>query len=134
VFVDEGGAELFDLPDAPRPAVDVPAPVRFLYDFDNLLLSHADRRRVLGDPGTVDFASHGYATDSNAQPSSVLIDGMVTATWRVTADRGAATLAVRGFRRFTAREAAEVAAEGAALLRFLHPDRRHDIRVVCTDS
>jgi hypothetical protein len=123
VFLDDDGADLFDLPDAPRPDGDVPAPVRFLYDYDNLLLSHADRRRVLGDPGAVDFAAHGYATDSNLQPASVLVDGVVAATWRVTVDRGGAVLAVRGFRRFTAREVADLEAEGAALLRFLHPDR-----------
>jgi hypothetical protein len=134
VFVDDDGAELFDLPDAPRPAADVPAPVRFLYDFDNLLLSYADRRRVLGDPGAVDFASHGYATDSNLQPSSVLIDGQVSATWRVTKDRGRATLTVRGFRRFTTRETAELETEGADLLRFLHPGGDHDVQVIFTGS
>jgi len=46
-FTGEDGRELFDLPDAPRPGADVPAPVRFLPDFDNLLLSHADRRRFM---------------------------------------------------------------------------------------
>lgn len=56
VFRDEQGRELFDLPDAPRPPADTPAPVRYLYDFDNLLLSHADRGRVL----TVDFADQGF--------------------------------------------------------------------------
>jgi hypothetical protein len=128
-YVDEAGLELFDLPDAPRPAADAPAPVRFLYDFDNLLLSYADRRRVLGDPGTVDFASHGYAADSNLQPSSVLVDGSVAATWRATATRDRATLAVRGFRRFTGRETAEVETEGAELLRFLHPGRGYEVQV-----
>lgn len=45
-FRDEKGRELFDLPKAPRPDEDVDAPVRFLPDYDNVLLGHTDRSRV----------------------------------------------------------------------------------------
>jgi hypothetical protein len=91
-FRDELGRELFDLPDAPRPHPDMPDPVRFLYDFDNLLLSHADRNRVLA----ADFADQGFA-GTMKQPRSVLVDGFVAATWKV-AVRDTATLTVRPFR------------------------------------
>jgi hypothetical protein len=130
LFTSHDGAELFDLPDAPRPDPDTPAPVRFLYDFDNLLLSYADRRRVLGEPGDVDFAAHGYSADSNLQPSSVLVDGVVAGTWLVARDRDTATLEVRGFRPFTPEEVVGIEAEGAHLLRFLQPERTPDVRVV----
>jgi hypothetical protein len=128
-FTDPDGAELFDLPSAPRPGAEAPAPVRFLYDFDNLLLSHADRRRVVGGPGDVDFAAHGYTAESNRQPSSVLVDGMIAGTWTVSAGRGAAIIAVRGFRRFTAPQRDEIESEGAALLAFLHPRATPDVQV-----
>jgi hypothetical protein len=129
VFGGPDGSELFDLPDAPRPDPDIPAPVRFLYDFDNLLLSHNDRRRVFGDPGDIDYAAHGYTAEANLQPSSVLVDGMVAATWTLVRGRGTAILKVRGFRPLTPAERAEVEAEGAAVLRFLRPSDAHDVRV-----
>ncbi len=48
-FRDERGAELFDLPDAPLPGADVCAPVHLVAEFDNLILSHADRTRVISE-------------------------------------------------------------------------------------
>jgi hypothetical protein len=116
-FHDEAGRELFDLPDAPRPGPDVPAPVRFLPDFDNLLLSHADRSRVVA----VDYGAHGYGLGSNVQPGSVLVDGTVGATWRVMKEGGTATLAVRPFGRLSPADRDAVTAEATALLAFLHP-------------
>lgn len=123
VFTDPDGAELFDLPDAPRPDADTPAPVRFLYDFDNLLLGHADRRRVLGDLGGADYATHGYGPTSQRQPASVLVDGTVACTWTMDTTPGAATLTIRPFRALNPSEHADVRNEGTALLAFLHPDR-----------
>jgi hypothetical protein len=123
-FRDERGAELFDLPDAPRPDADTPAPVRYLYDFDNLLLSHADRGRVITDayrgrdPGT-----HGPV------PRLVLIDGFTAATWTTQISRGAATLTVRPFGKLSTRDRAALETEGAGLLAFLAPAAAsHDIR------
>ncbi|KUP98147.1 winged helix DNA-binding domain-containing protein [Thermobifida cellulosilytica] len=122
VFRGEDGAELFDLPDAPRPDPDTPAPVRFLYDFDNLLRSHADRRRVL----TVDLAA--FTPRNGNTPHTVLVDGTVAALWTATVRRGTATLAVRPLRPLGAAED-EVAAEGVRLLAFLHP-KAEERRVV----
>ncbi|MGI8626262.1 MAG: winged helix DNA-binding domain-containing protein [Geodermatophilaceae bacterium] len=123
-FTDEEGRELFDVPEAPRPDPDTPAPVRFLYDYDNLLLSHADRSRVVVG---ADYAAHGYTADSNRQPSSLLVDGFVAGTWTVTQQRGMATLTVRPFDRFTAAQRTAISTEGEGLLGFLHPGARHEL-------
>ena len=113
-FRDEHGVELFDLPEAPRPDPDTPAPARFLYDFDNLLLSHADRARVV----TSEYRQ--LAIDViGPLPRAVLLNGFTAATWTLTTERDAATLTVRPFRRLSAAELDALSAEGADLLAFL---------------
>ncbi|MGK5677709.1 winged helix DNA-binding domain-containing protein [Actinoplanes sp. URMC 104] len=122
-FRDKRGRELFDLPDAPRPDPGTPAPVRFLYDFDNLLLSHDDRTRVVD----VDYTAQGFGHDLPEQPRSLLVDGFVAATWKPVIDKQRAVLTIRPFRPLTSAERADVEAEGAALLAFLAPGRAHDL-------
>jgi hypothetical protein len=92
-FRDEQGVELFDLPDAPRPDADTPAPPRFLPEYDNLLLSHADRTRV-GPPG---FQTRTWC--GNQSYCTLLVDGLVAGIWRLEeARRGAsASLLVEPF-------------------------------------
>lgn len=125
-FRDEGGCELFDLPDAPRPDPDTPAPVRFLYDYDNLLLSHSDRSRVI----THNLGRHGFI-DDGPQPSAVLIDGFANATWIITRRRGAATLTIRPFTPLSAQDKAELTTEGARLLAFAaRGAKTHDIEFI----
>ena len=123
-FRGEQGAELFDLPDAPRPDPDTPAPVRFVAEFDNLVLAHADRARVLSEP----HRKKMYAR-ANTFPGSVLIDGFVAGIWRIARSRAAATAAVQLFEPVTAPVRNEVAAEGRRLLAFAAPDvPDHDVR------
>ena len=77
-FRNEAGRELFDLPGAPRPDEDTDVPVRLLPEFDNVLLAHADRRRVIADDrlGVV----------VGGEPT-VLVDGFVAATWSISKDK-----------------------------------------------
>ncbi|MCR3751626.1 winged helix DNA-binding domain-containing protein [Lentzea californiensis] len=77
-FRNEAGKELFDLPDAPRPDPETPVPVRLLPEFDNILLAHADRRRVIADD-RLGVVIGGKPT--------VLVDGYVVATWAVSKER-----------------------------------------------
>jgi hypothetical protein len=106
-FRDELAAELLDLPDAPRPDPETPAPPRFLPGYDNVFLGHRDRRRIV-DP---DVRARYLATANGQTPGTVLIDGFVGATWRLERARGAARLTVRPTRVSGAGRSA-MAAEG----------------------
>lgn len=117
-FRDGNGAELFDLPDAPRPDPDTPAPPRFLPEFDNLLLSHADRTRV------VPPEFRGRAWQGNIAHRTLLVDGFLAGLWRLEED----ALVIEPFGRLTGTGRAEVIAEGERMLRTLHPGTAYDIR------
>src|SRR5919199_794697 len=88
-FRDEQGKELFDLPDAPRPDPDTPAPPRFLPEFDNLILSHADRTRIIAN----DYRK-AIASKNGMVPATVLVGGFVRGTWKIERTRGKATLVI----------------------------------------
>jgi hypothetical protein len=125
-FRDEHGKELFDLPDAPRPDADTPAPVRFLGEYDNVLLGHADRRRIVPDA-----APWAAALEEGHFVSNVLVDGILSAVWRLEREgKRRATLIVRPFRRLARAERAEVEAEAQRLLDLLAADAEaRDLRV-----
>lgn len=115
-FRDERGRELFDLPGAPRPAAETPVPVRYLGEFDSVLLGHADRTRIISDADRARvFTINGIIR------ATVLIDGFVRGTWTIerTARAGpTATLVVTLFGPVDAGERAALEAEGLELLRF----------------
>jgi hypothetical protein len=125
-FRDEQGKELFDLPDAPRPDPEVPAPVRFLGEYDNVLLGHADRRRIIPE----DFPWRAMLADGRFV-NNLLVDGSLRATWWIERDgKRRATLAIRPFRKFTRAERAEVAEEAARMIDFAAPDAdARDVRL-----
>jgi hypothetical protein len=100
----------------PRPDPDTPAPVRFLYDFDNLLLSHADRTRVSSD----EFR-RAFVPRSGPVPGAVLVDGFTAGHWTLTQDRDSATLSVYPHRRLSEAEAEAVSTEATQVLEFLAP-------------
>lgn len=118
----EDGEELYDLPDAPRPDADTPAPARFLPEYDNLLLSHADRSRV------IDEDHRGRLYNGNGMKAAFLLDGRVAGSWKIDSKRSAASLTIAPFARLTKKQTAELSEEGARLLAFTAPDsQRHDI-------
>jgi Winged helix DNA-binding domain len=86
-FADDRGRELLDVEDGPIPHPETPAPPRFLPEYDNVLLSHADRSRILGAGGAPpDFAPRGGGW--------LLVDGFHRAHWHLVAGRDVATLTI----------------------------------------
>jgi hypothetical protein len=112
VFHDDRGAELFDLPDAPRPDPETPAPPRFLPEYDNLLLSHNDRSRVIADTARARVFTKG----------ALLVDGFVAGTWKISHARGGATLLIEPFAGLGKQDQDALAEEGARLLAFAAAD------------
>lgn len=129
-FADEHGAELYDLPDAPRPDPDAPAPLRLLPEYDNLLLSHADRTRVISD-----VHRKRYQDERGPMRGSILIDGFFRGLWKIERAGGAATLVVDPYERLSAGGTEAITTEGARLLDFAAGDakeakeaKEHDIK------
>jgi len=123
-FQDSRGIELFDLPDAPRPDPDLPAPARFLPDYDNILLGHADRTRIMA-PG-----QHlGLFSSNGIMKGSLLVDGFVRAAWIPATGKHGTVLAITPFGRPIApADRPAIVAEGLKLLEFLAPGEKHDVR------
>ncbi|MEV6816027.1 winged helix DNA-binding domain-containing protein [Micromonospora sp. NPDC051296] len=118
-FRDERGRVLLDLPDAPRPDPDTPAPVRFLPAFDNAILGYHDRSRIIDD------ADRGLSV---AGARVVLVDGRVAATWTVEAD----TVIVTPLRRFSRADRTAVAEQGQSLASFLSDEASNRVRVAAS--
>jgi hypothetical protein len=122
-FTDDRGAELLDVEDGPLPDPDTPAPPRFLPEYDNIGLSHADRSRILDGRGP------GLPFPRGSWIGTLLVDGFYRANWRM--EGGTLTID-----RFVAaaddppgtREAIE--AEGARLIGLISPGADQDVDFV----
>jgi hypothetical protein len=117
-YRDEQGRELLDVPGAPLPPADTPAPVRFLPEFDNVVHAHADHARIVRD-------SH----HQHVLPKTFLLDGFVGGTWRLVRSRGTMTLEVSPFGALARDERVALAEEAMRLLGFLASGSVDDVRV-----
>lgn len=116
------GRVLYDLPGAGLADPDHPVPARFVADFDNLVLSHADRTRIVPEA----YRSR-VMTVNGIVRGTILVDGFVAGTWRFDRARGAAAVAVTHFVPLSAADRAALAEEGLRLLTAADPGVTHDV-------
>jgi hypothetical protein len=124
-FRDEAGRELFDLPDAPRPDPETPAPPRFLPEYDNVLLSHDDRSRINDGAHAIPLYPGNGGTAGH-----VLVDGFYRGLWRIAREDTRATLRITWFDEVPA-DLGDVVSEGRRLLEFAASDAgEHEVEPV----
>jgi hypothetical protein len=117
-FRDEGRKELFDLPDAPRPPADVPAPVRLIPEYDNVIAARADGRIVARDHRPRVFLS------ALRIAATVLVDGAAAATWKLDSTKKAATITIDPFGKLSPKVRKEIESEANDLARFAEPEAK----------
>jgi hypothetical protein len=103
------------VPGAPLPDPATPAPPRFLPRFDNALLSHADRTRIIAD----DDRRRIIASGGMGSAGTLLVDGFVRGTWKTEPTRGTVTLLIEPFGALSKKDRDALAKEGERLLRFV---------------
>lgn len=121
VLRDERGRELLDLPDAPWPDENTPAPVRLLGAYDNLWLAHKDRSRVLDERYRVLIMNNGIGRPA------ILVDGFVSARYRIEIKKQQALLHVQPFRELMMSELGSIDAEAHRLLEWMEPGLEHEV-------
>jgi Winged helix DNA-binding domain len=117
-FRTDDGRELYDLPDAPRPDADTPAPVRYVPEFDNILLSYADRTRIMSE----EHRKRLFGVKNGVFPGTFLVDGHVRGSWRITKQRKSAVLTLTPWARTTKKDQTALTKEGLRMLDFAAAD------------
>jgi hypothetical protein len=115
-YRDERRRELFDLCDLTLPDGDRLAPVRFLPEFDNLLLSHSDRTRVIAEEHRSKVFLPGLRVRA-----TILVDGFVRGGWKIEKTKDGATLVIEPFDTLSKQDRAALTEEGERLVRFVEP-------------
>lgn len=120
-YENEDGKVLLDVPDGVIVPEDVPAPARLLPAFDNVLLGHADRRRIMSE----EARSRWGAVRNGVFPPTFLVDGFLRGTWNVVENKDAATLTIKPYFKTTKKDMAGVVREAEAVLKVMSPKKPH---------
>jgi DNA glycosylase AlkZ-like len=115
---DQDGRELFDVPGAPLPTARLRVPVRLLPEFDNIMLAHDDRRRILAD------GDMSLLALANGLKPAFLVDGFVAGTWRLVRSRTRSSIETRPFEPLPGWAREQLREETRRLLAFAAPDVR----------
>jgi hypothetical protein len=113
IYFDKDGNELFDAPDSEIWDTDTPVPVRYLAEFDNILLSHKDRSRIISD----EYRNRVFTVNGIIK-ATFLIDGFVQGLWRFESQRNSTTLIIEPFKPLLQSDKNELVIEGTKLLDF----------------
>ncbi|GHH52487.1 winged helix DNA-binding domain-containing protein [Lentzea cavernae] len=125
VYLDDNGKELFDVPEGELPDADAPAPPRYLPEFDNVLLSHANRERII--PDGLSFAEwcrrYGLmmTVRGGVLRGNLLIGGLLNGIWRIDKEKKSYTLVVEPFTKVSKKDLTALEKDGHALLEFAFP-------------
>ena len=112
-FRDEAGRELFDVEDGLMVDPDVPAPIRFLPQYDNIFLSHDDRSRILVER---------IAVPDLIWRRGIMIDGFVSGAWRIRREKRTATMTIELVTSVQGSQRVELEEEAARAFAFVAPD------------
>lgn len=123
-YTDERGRTLYDVADGELADADVPAPVRLLGWYDNAILSHQDRSRIVPDGAAPPLRAFAAAV------SPVLVDGFLAGFYKIFLAKGVARLRITPTRKWTAAERAAVDAEAYALVGFLEADKQPSVEIL----
>jgi hypothetical protein len=123
-FRNEQGQELFDVPDGVIADPEAPAPVRFLPGFENALLSHKDRTRIISEE-----RRKAIGSKNGLVLATYLVDGFVAGTWGIETTKERSTLILRPFERHAPEILAELEEEGERLIGFVSGRSIPEIRI-----
>ncbi len=116
-YESENGTLLYDVPGMPIVDADTPAPLRFVPEYDNLIIAHADRTRIISDAAR----KRVFLSAARVLPT-ILVDGFVAGTWKVERTKADAVLTIQPFARLTDAQKAELVEEGERLITFMEDD------------
>lgn len=121
-YTTEDGRELYDLPEAQLADPEVSVTARLVADFDNVLLAHADRTRIVPEA----YRSR-VMTVNGIVRGTILVDGFVAGTWRFARAKGRAAVEVTHFAALPAADREALTADGLGLLAATDPGAAHDV-------